>query len=63
MIGRISPNFPSNLGIFEGSLVVILGHVGSCNIISFMSLLKSGMSRDANNGMGGGGGGLVLSMM
>jgi hypothetical protein len=58
-----SPNFPSNFGISEGSLVGILGHVGSCNIGSFMSLLKSGMLRDAKYGMGGGGGGLVPAMV
>ena len=54
-----SLDFHSNLGIFEGILVGILGHVGSCNIGSFMSLLKLGMLRDAKYGMGGGGGGLV----
>ena len=48
-----SPNFPSNLGMSEGSLVGILGHVGSCNIGSFMSLLNLGMLRDAIYGMGG----------
>jgi hypothetical protein len=54
-----SPNFPSNLGMSEGILVGILGHVGSCNIGSFVSLLKSGMLREAKYGMWGGGGGLV----
>ena len=58
-----SPNFPSNLGMSEGSLVGILGHVGSCNIGSFMSLLKSGMLRDVKYGMAGGGGELVLAMV
>jgi hypothetical protein len=58
-LSRSSPGFPSNFGICEGSLVGILGHVGSCKIGSFMSLLKSGMLRDAKYGMGGFGGGLV----
>jgi hypothetical protein len=34
-------SFPSNFGIFEGSLVGILGHVGSCKMGSFVSLVKS----------------------
>jgi hypothetical protein len=58
-----SPYFPSNLGIFEGSLVGTLGHVGSCNIGSFVSLLKSDMLRDTKYGMGGGSGGLVPAMV
>jgi hypothetical protein len=58
-----SPDFPSNLGLFEGSLVGILGHVGSCNIGLFVSLLKLGMLRDAKYGIGGGGGVLVLAMV
>jgi hypothetical protein len=37
-----SPSFPSNIGMFEGRLVGIAGHVGSCNIGSFVSLLRSG---------------------
>jgi hypothetical protein len=62
-LARSSPNFPSNLGMYEGSLVGILGHVGSCNIGSFMSLLKSRMLRDSKYGMGGGSGGLFLTMV
>ena len=58
-----SLDFPSNFGMCEGSLVGILGHVGSCNIGSFMSLLKSGMLRDAKYGIGGFGGGLVPSIV
>jgi hypothetical protein len=37
----------------EGSLVGILGHVGSCNIGSFVILLKSRILRDTKYGMGG----------
>jgi hypothetical protein len=55
--------FPSNFGIFEGSLVGILGHVGSCKIGSFMSLFKSGMLRDTKYGMGCISGGLVPAMV
>jgi hypothetical protein len=58
-----SPRFPSKLGMYEGSLVGILGHVGSCNIGSFVILLKSGMLMDAKYGMGSGGGGLVPAMV
>jgi hypothetical protein len=58
-----SPDFPSNLGISEGSLVGILGHVGSCKMGSFMSLVKSGMLRDAKYGMGGFGGGSTQAMV
>jgi hypothetical protein len=60
---RSSPDFPSNLGIFEGSLVGILGHVGSCNIGSFMSLLKSNMLREEKYGMWSGIGRLVPAMV
>ena len=42
-----SPTFPSNLGMSEGSLVGIVGHVGSCNIGSLMILVRSGMLREA----------------
>jgi hypothetical protein len=55
--------FPSNLGMSKGSLVGIVGHVGSCNIGSFVSLLKSGMLREAKYGMWSGGGGLVPAMV
>ena len=46
-----SPAFPSNLGMFEGSLVGIAGHVGSCNIGSLVSLLRYGMLREAKYGI------------
>jgi hypothetical protein len=58
-----SPDFPSNFGIFEGSLVGILGHVGSCKMGSFMSLVKSRMLRDSKYGMGGFGGGLFPTIV
>jgi hypothetical protein len=58
-----SPNFPSNLGMSEGNLVGIARHVGSCNIGSFVSLLRSGMLREDKYGIWNGGGGLVLSMV
>jgi hypothetical protein len=58
-----SPAFPSNLGIFEGSLAGIAGHVGSCNIASLVSLLRSRMLRETNYGMWSGGGGLVPTMV
>ena len=58
-----SPVFPSNLGMSEGSLVGIAGHVGSCNIGSLVSLLKSGMLREAKYGMWSGSGGLVPAMV
>jgi hypothetical protein len=58
-----SPTFPSNLGMSEGSLVGIAGHVGSCNIGSFVSLLRYSMLREAKHGIWGGGGGLVLFMV
>jgi hypothetical protein len=58
-----SPAFPSNLGISEGSLVGIAGHVGSCNIGSFVSLLRYGMLREAKYGIYSGGGGLILAMV
>jgi hypothetical protein len=31
-LAGLSPTFHSNLGMSEGSLVGIAGHVGSCNI-------------------------------
>jgi hypothetical protein len=58
-----SPAFPSNLGISEGSLVAIAGHVGSCNIGSFVSFLRSGMLREAKYGICSGGEGLVPTMV
>jgi hypothetical protein len=62
-LARSSPAFPSNLGISEGSLVGIAGHVGSCNIGSFVSLLRFGMLREAKYGIWSGGGGLVPAMV
>jgi hypothetical protein len=59
----LSPSFPSNLGMFEWSLVGIVGHVGSCNIGSLVSLFKSSMLREAKYGIWGGGGGLFLAMV
>jgi hypothetical protein len=50
-----SPAFPSNLGMSEGSLVGIAGYVGSCNIGSLVSLLRSGMLREAKYGICRGG--------
>jgi hypothetical protein len=46
-----SPAFTSNLGTFEGSLVGIADHVGSCNIGSFVILLRSDMLREAKYGI------------
>ena len=46
-----SPTFPSNLGMSEGSLVGIAGHVGSCNIGSLVSLFRSSMLREAKYGI------------
>jgi hypothetical protein len=42
-----SPAFPSNLGMYEGILVGIVGHVGLCNIGSLVSLVISDMLRKA----------------
>jgi hypothetical protein len=58
-----SPALPSNLGISEGSLVGIAGHVESCNIGSFVSFLRSSMLREAKYGIWSGGEGLVLAMV
>ena len=60
---RYSPGFPSNFGIYEGSLIGILVHVGSCKMGSFVSLVKSGMLRYAKYGMGGFGGGIFPAMV
>ena len=46
-----SPTFPSNLGMSEGSLVGIAGHVVSCDIGSLVSLVRSGMLREAKYGI------------
>jgi hypothetical protein len=58
-----SPAFPSNLGMSEGSLVGIVGHVGSCNIGSLVIFLRLGMLREAKYGIYSGGGGLALAMV
>ena len=62
-LSRSSPIFPSNLGMSEGSLVGIAGHVGSCNIGSLMSFVRSGMLRESKYDIWGGGGGLAPSMV
>jgi hypothetical protein len=53
-----SPDFPSNFGISEGSLVGILVQVGS-----FMSLVKLGILRDAKYGIWRFGEGLVPTIV
>jgi hypothetical protein len=55
MIGGVIPAFPSNFGMSEGSLVGIAGHVASCNIGSLVSLVRSGMLREAKYGICSGG--------
>jgi hypothetical protein len=54
-----SPAFPSNFGMSEGSLVGNAGHVGSCKIGSLVSLVRSGMLREAKYGICSGGEGLA----
>jgi hypothetical protein len=58
-----SPSFTSNLGMFEGSLVGMEGHVGSCNIGSLVRLVRSNMLREAKYGIWGCGGILVPSIV
>jgi hypothetical protein len=58
-----SPTFPSNLGMSEGSLVGMVGHVGSCNIRSLVSLVRSDILREAKYVIWGCGGRLVPSMV
>jgi hypothetical protein len=48
-----SPSFPSNLGILEGNLVEIFDQVGSCNMGSFINLVKSWILSDAKYGIAG----------
>jgi hypothetical protein len=60
---NLSPAFPSNLGIPEGSLVGIVGHVGLCKIRSLVRLVISGMLRESKYGIWGGGGGLIPIMV
>jgi hypothetical protein len=50
-----SPTFPSNFGMSKGSLVGIVGHVGSCNIGSLVSLVRFGMLREDKYGICSGG--------
>jgi hypothetical protein len=57
-----SPTFPSNLGMSGGSLVGIAGHVGLCNMGSLVSLLRSGMLREAKYGICSWGGGRIISI-
>jgi hypothetical protein len=45
-----SPSFPSNLGMFGVNLVGMLGQVASCNMGSFVNLVKSRMFRDSKYG-------------
>ena len=58
-----SPAFPSKLGMSEGSLVGIVGYVGSCNIGSLVSLVIFDMLREAKYGIWGGGKGLVPAIV
>jgi hypothetical protein len=58
-----SPAFPSNFGISEGSFVGIADHVGSCNIGSLVSLVRSGMLREAKYGICSGQGGLATAIV
>jgi hypothetical protein len=58
-----SLGFHSNFGMSEDNLVGILGQVAACKMGSFMSLVKSGMLRDAKYGIGGFGGGLVPAIV
>jgi hypothetical protein len=62
LVGSL-PTFPSNFGMSEGSLVGIVGHVGSCNIGSLVSLVRFGMLREAKYGICIGGGGLALAIV
>ena len=59
----LSPDFTSNLGMSEGSLVGIAGHVGLCNMGSLVSLVRSSMLREAKYGIWGGGIGLVPAIV
>jgi hypothetical protein len=58
-----SPAFPSNFGMSEGSFVGIAGHVASCNIGSLVSLVRSGMLREAKYGICSGVGGLAPTIV
>jgi hypothetical protein len=62
-LAESSHTFPSNLGMSEGSLVGIAGHVGSCNIGSLVSFLRSDMLREVEYGICSGGGGLAPTMV
>jgi hypothetical protein len=56
----LSLAFPSNLGMSEGILVAIAGHVGLCNIGSLVSLVRFRILREAKYGIWGGGRVLTL---
>jgi hypothetical protein len=58
-----SPSFPSNLGMSEGTLVDIAGHVGLCNMGSLVILVRSDMLREAKYGIWEDGVGLVPSIV
>jgi hypothetical protein len=58
-----SLGFSANFGMYEGSLVGILGQVESCKMGSFMSLVKLGRLRDAKYAIGRFGGGLVPAII
>jgi hypothetical protein len=58
-----SPAFPSNFGMSDRSFVGIAGHVASCNIGSLVSLVRSGMLREAKYGICSGGGGLAPAIV
>jgi hypothetical protein len=58
-----SPSFPSNLGMSEGVLLGMVGHVGSCNIGSLVSLVRYSMLKESKHGIWGYGGRLVLVMV
>ena len=62
-LARLSPIFSSNLGMSKGSLVGIAGHVGLCNIGSLVSLVRSGILREAKYDIWGGSGGLILAIV
>jgi hypothetical protein len=63
MVGWVDSFFSFKLGDVEGSLVGIVGHVGSCKIGSLVNLVRSGMLREAKYGIWGCGGGLIPAMV
>lgn len=56
------PTFPSNLGMFEGSLVGMAGQAGSWAIGPLINLLRSGKLRLTMYGKRGGGAGACAIM-